>query len=58
MSILIFDDKSYVDIHKSEYPDKVVIVISSKDGNNPLKKITNSVEITTEEFKKLISSVL
>lgn len=55
---IVFDDKSYIDIHKSDHPDKVVVVISSKDGSNPLKKITNSVEVTMEEFKKLISDAL
>lgn len=55
---ITFDDKSYVDCGKSAEPGKVIITISAKDRTDPLKKITNAVEITTEEFKKLISDVL
>lgn len=49
-----FDDKSYIEIKKSEHSDKIVIIISAKDHDNPLKKITNAVEITTEQFNNLI----
>jgi len=52
-----FDDKSYIDCHKSEDGKMIVIVISAKDYDNPLKKITNSVELSIEDFKKLISDV-
>ena len=55
---ITFDDKSYVECVKSDNPGKVIITISAKDHTDPLKKITNAVEITTEEFKKLISDVL
>jgi nitrate reductase NapAB chaperone NapD len=54
---IVFDDKSYIDCRKSDNPGKVIIIISAKDQENPLKKITNAVEITTAEFKKLISDV-
>ncbi len=54
---IVFDDKSYIECSKSDNPGKVVITISAKDRTDPLKKITNAVEITTEEFKKLISDV-
>jgi hypothetical protein len=54
---LVFDDKSFIECAKSDNPGKVVITISAKDSNDPLKKITNAVEITLEEFKKLISDV-
>jgi hypothetical protein len=50
-----FEDKSYIDCQKSSNPGKIIIVISAKDHENPLKKITNAVEITVEEFKRLIS---
>jgi len=53
-----FPDKSYIECRKSDNPGKVIISISAKDHQNALKKITNSVEITNEEFKKLISDVL
>ena len=50
-----FDDRSYIEIKKEN--EKVVIIISAKDQDNTLKKITNAVEITIEEFKKLISEI-
>jgi nitrate reductase NapAB chaperone NapD len=52
-----FPDKSYIECKKSDNPDKIIIIISAKDQNNSLKKITNAVEITKEEFKRLISDV-
>jgi hypothetical protein len=55
---ITFEDKSYIECVKSDNPGKVVITISAKDRADPLKKITNAVEITTEEFKQLISDVL
>jgi nitrate reductase NapAB chaperone NapD len=54
---ITFDDKSYIDCRKSDNPGKIVIIISAKDQENPLKKITNAVEISTAEFKQLISDV-
>ena len=55
---ITFEDKSYIECAKSDNPGKVFITISAKDRSDPLKKITNAVEITTEEFKNLISEVL
>lgn len=55
---ITFEDKSYIECVKSDNPGKVIITISAKDHHDPLKKITNAVEITTEEFKQLISDVL
>lgn len=52
-----FDDKSYIQVKKSA-EGKIIIIISAKDQNNDLKKITNAVEISEEEFKNLISDVL
>jgi len=52
-----FDDKSYIECIKSNQPGKVIISISAKDHENKLKKITNAVELTIEEFKKLVSEV-
>jgi nitrate reductase NapAB chaperone NapD len=54
---ITFEDKSFVEVKKSDNPGKIVLTISAKDHTDPLKKITNAVEITTEEFKKLISDV-
>ena len=55
---MVFDDKSFIECAKSDNPGKIVITISAKDSNDSLKKITNAVEITLEEFKKLISDVM
>jgi hypothetical protein len=55
---ITFDDKSYIECQKSKEPGKIYVVISAKDAVDPLKKITNAVELTTEEFKKLISDML
>ena len=52
-----FDDKSYVEFRKSDNPGKIVLIIFFKDKNNNLKKITNAVEITREEFSNLISDI-
>lgn len=54
---ITFEDKSYIDCLKSSEPGKVMIIISAKDHIDPLKKITNAVELTNEEFKKLISDI-
>lgn len=55
---ITFEDKSYIECLKSDNPGKIIVTISAKDHSDPLKKITNAVEITVEEFKKLISDVL
>ena len=52
-----FEDKSYLEIKKSEDSNKIVVVISAKDYSNPLKKITNSVEIDMSKFKEMINSI-
>lgn len=52
---ITFEDKSYIECRKSD--GKVVIMISAKDHQNPLKKITNAVELTAEEFKQLTSEI-
>jgi hypothetical protein len=56
MSKLLFDDSSYIECKKSD-SGQIIIIISAKDHNNSLKKITNAVEISIEDFKKLISDV-
>ena len=51
-----FDDKSYVEITKSS-EGKVIILIQAKDHDNHLKKITNAVELTAQQFKELVSEI-
>lgn len=55
---ITFDDKSFVEIAISDNPGKIIITISAKDHHDPLKKINNSCELTTEEFKKIILEVV
>ena len=52
-----FEDKSYVEIKKTSSGDKILVIIQAKDHNNDRKNITNAVELSIEEFKKLISDV-
>lgn len=52
-----FEDKSYLEIKKSDNPGKILVIISAKDKSDSLKKVINAVEISTEEFKQLISDV-
>ena len=52
---IIFDNKSYIEIAKSVSSDKIVISIVATDPSKPLATIANSVELTEEQFKQLIS---
>jgi hypothetical protein len=53
-----FTDGSCIEIKKFAETDKVVILISSRDAENPRVKITNSCEITMQEFKNLVSDIV
>lgn len=50
-----FDDGSYINCKQND--DRVILTLSAKDYENPRKKIHNTVELTMEEFKQLISDV-
>lgn len=50
-----FDDGSYVEFRKSD--DKYLIIVSAKDAQNSLKRITNAAEISVEELNSLIKSI-
>lgn len=52
-----FPDKSYVECQKSSHPGKITLTVAAKASDNPLKRIINTVEMTTEQFKSLISDV-
>ena len=54
---IIFDDGSYIECKKSNNSDNIIITIQAKDYVNNFKKITNSVEISLEQFKQLISDI-
>lgn len=51
-----FKDNSYIECKKNE-TGNVVIVVQAREQDNPRKKITNMVEMTIEEFKKLIIDI-
>jgi hypothetical protein len=52
-----FDDKSYVYFYMSDDNSKIILTISAKDYDNPLKKIVNTCEVSILEFKDLISDL-
>ena len=54
---ITFDDKSYIECKKSENPGKIIIMIAAKSQDNPLKKITNAVEIDANQFKQLTADI-
>jgi hypothetical protein len=49
-----FQDKSYIEIIKSNNPGKIMITIVARDHEKPLNTIANSVELTDEQFKELL----
>jgi hypothetical protein len=56
MAKILFLDKSYIEVKQSgdEY-DKILIIISARDGFQTNKKITNCVEITREQWCQLVN---
>lgn len=53
-----FADQSFIECKKSDLTNKIVIIIQAKDSENPLKKITNIVELTDNEFKQLLEGLI
>lgn len=49
-----FEDKSYIEIVKSQNPGKILVTIVARDHSKPLATIANSVELTEEQFAALI----
>lgn len=54
---ILFEDKSYIEIKKTDNDGKIMVIISAKNHNNPLKKTTNAVELDIIQFKNLISDL-
>ncbi len=50
-------DNGYIEVRKSFEPDKVFVIISSRDGGDAHKKITNTAEITVAQLKELTSDI-
>ena len=51
-----FDDKSYLEIKKTS-GGTILVTVSANDYENPLKKITNAVEIEAVQFDSIIEEV-
>lgn len=51
-------DNGYIEIRKSIEPEKVFLIISSKDDEQANKRIVNSCELTIEQLKQLISDFI
>ena len=54
---IVFTDKSFVECQKSSNPGKIILTIGARDQDDPLKKTTNTVELTVEQFKNLTSEL-
>ena len=52
---LEFDDKSYIEIIKSN--EKICVSIGAKSMENSKKVILNSVELSMEDLKLLLSDI-
>ena len=50
-----FEDRSYIEFQKCQDSNNIMIIIMAKDHQNNLKNIINSVEITPEQLKDLVS---
>lgn len=51
-----FEDGSHIEILLSG-PGKVAVILGAKDKDNPLKYVTNSCEISLQEFSNLINGI-
>ena len=54
MSKIIFEDKSYIELSKNQ-SGKVVITIAARENKDSLSIIASSVELSIEQFNKLMS---
>lgn len=52
-----FEDKSYVELKKTE-ENNILLIISAKSKDNSLKRITNVVELNIDQLKKLLEDVI
>lgn len=56
MNKLVFEDKSYIEISKSNSPGMIFVTIAAKSAEDTKTLIINSVELSVEDFLKLASS--
>ena len=54
-----FDEKEYsfIEVYRDAATAKVIISISVRSPDNPLKTIVNSVDLTEAEFLQLVSEL-
>jgi len=52
-----FEDQSFIEVSKSQNPDKIYITIAAKSAENSRQLVANSVELTKEQILALIRSV-
>ncbi len=57
MAKIAFDDRSYIEISKSDTPNKVFITIAAKSTTNSNELLANCVELTNEQLLTLVHSV-
>jgi len=53
-----FEDKGYIEIQNSKNFSKIFISIASRQKDNKLELIVNTVELDKKQFESLVSSVL
>lgn len=51
---ITFEDRSYIEIIRSNTPGKVMITIVARDPKEQLATIANSVEITENQLQQLM----
>lgn len=52
-----FTDRSYIEITKSNTPNKVFVAVAAKSVDNAQKLVVNCIELTQEELLKLFKSI-
>jgi len=53
---ITFEDNSYIEVVKSNAPNKVFVTVAAKSIENSKKLIINCVELTTEQLLALFKS--
>lgn len=53
-----FKDRSYFELTETKDGNKIIIVLGSRQKNNPLELVVNSAEIEKKDFFNAIKNVL
>lgn len=54
---ITFEDKSYIEVSKSDNPDMVYITVAAKNADNPRELVVNCVELSLAQLLTLLHSV-